>query len=189
MNAGDLFEEVERQLSQLTGPECEINRVERGAQVTYRLWRFTLDGWLGWSTVAQVIRIDRIVAKAGAEPVVGTRYFATSLKSDRLAKPAQWVELARLYWRCENEQHWTSDVFFGEDRKRTPWTTDPEAVLVAAFFRVIAINVLSVLRAAVRREHDRSRKLPWKDVLDRVLLVLRAHLPESRTEQMTFAVP
>lgn len=78
----------------------------------------------------------------------------------------------KLYWRCENEQHWTADVMFREDARRTPWTQDPEALYVASYLRVIARNILAMLRAMCRRGH--TSKLPeWREVLLRANIALR----------------
>lgn len=120
----------------------------------------------------------RTVETNGKEPEVGNRYFVTNLACGRLKEPAKWVELVRLYWRCENENHWTADVFFDEDAKRTPWTTDPEAVYVMSFLRMLGLNILAVLRAMCRCEYTRG-KLPWKEIILRVQIALRAAVVEQ----------
>ena len=124
-------------------PEYEVTRRERGGEVTYRMWRVKkLGGWLKWEHARQLIRIERTVDKAGTKPKMGNLYFVTNLHCGRLQAPDQWVEMVQLYWRCENNNHWTSDVFFHEDAKRTPWTTDPEAVYVMSFLRMLGLNIL-----------------------------------------------
>lgn len=176
---GELFKEAERRLETGDLAEFEVVRRERGAEVTYRMWRVKrLEGWLSWSHARQVFRIERTVAKPGQEPEVGNRYFVTNLACGRLKEPAKWLELVRLYWRCENENHWTSDVFFDEDAKRTPWTTDPEAVYVMSFLRMLGLNILAVLRAMCRCEYTRT-KLPWAEIILRVKMVLRGPVVEQ----------
>lgn len=103
----------------------------------------------------------------------------TNLQCGRLESPKQWLELVRLYWRCENENHWTADVFFDEDAERTPWTTDPEAVYVMSFLRMLGLNILAVMRSMCRCEYTRG-KLPWEEIILRVQMVLRAVIGEEQ---------
>lgn len=130
--------------------------------VEYRLRRTELPaGYHGWGHLRQMMRIDRYVDGKHQ----GIRFFVTSLCSHRLATPKRWLKLARRYWRCENGNHWTCDYLFEEDADKTPWTTDPEAMLVATYFRLIALNILAVLRAMSRRDYHPDRP-PWKKVVD-----------------------
>ena len=176
---GELFNEAKRRLDAGDVAEYEVVRREKGARVTYRMWRVKrLEGWLRWDHARQLIRIERTVEKPGKEPEVGNRYFVTNLASGRLQEPARWLDLVRLYWRCENENHWTADVFFDEDATRTPWTTDPEAVYVMSFLRMLGLNILAVLRAMCRCNYTRD-KLPWKEIILRVKMVLRAEAVEQ----------
>jgi predicted transposase YbfD/YdcC len=141
--------------------------------VTYRLWRTQLEGgWLDWESARQLFRVERTVDNGSGEPSVGNRYYVSNLHKGKLATAEKWLKLVKLYWRCENEQHWTSDVFFDEDARRTPWTQDPEALYVASYFRVIALNILAVLRAMCRRGHT-TKLLEWSEVLLRVHIALR----------------
>jgi hypothetical protein len=91
--------------------------------------------------------------------------------------------MVRLYCRCEDENHCTADVFFDEDAKRTPWTTDPEAVYVMSFLRMIGLNILAVLRSMCRCEYTRD-KLPWTEIILRAKMVLR---PVIAQEQPAFS--
>ena len=141
--------------------------------MTYRMWRVKkLGGWLDWEHARQFIRMERIVDKPNAEPEIGNRYFITNLHCGRLQAPSQWVEMVRLYWRCENNNHWTSDVFFDEDARRTPWTTDPEAVYVMSFLRMLGLNILAVMRGMCRCEYT-SGQLPWREIVFRAKVILR----------------
>jgi hypothetical protein len=88
----------------------------------------------------------------------------------------EWV---RLYWRCKNENHWTADVFFDENANRTPWTTDPEAIYVMSFLRMLGLNILGVPRAMCRCEYSRD-KLPWAEIILRVKMVLRALVAQEQ---------
>ena len=129
--------------------------------VEYELRRATVpEGFHGWGHLRQMLRIDRYVDGEHQ----GTRFFVTSLSPDRLATPKRWLKLARRYWRCENGNHWTCDYLFDEDAAQTPWSTDPEAILVATFFRLIALNILAGLRAMSRRDYHPETP-PWKTVV------------------------
>lgn len=170
---GDLYQEAVRRLDAGDEPEYKVTRRERGADVTYRMWRVKkLGGWLDWEHARQLIRIERIVKKPGEDPQIGNRYFVTNLHCGRLKAPGKWVELARLYWRCENNNHWTCDVFFDEDARRTPWTTDPEAIYVMSFLRMLGLNILAVMRAMCRCEYT-SGALPWREIIFRAKVILR----------------
>ena len=129
--------------------------------VEYRLRRAKLpEGYHGWDHARQLLRIDRYVD----DEHKGTRFVITSLSADRLATPERWLRLARRYWRCENGNHWTCDYLFGEDAERPPWSTDPEAILVATYFRLIALNILAVLRVMSRRNYHPETP-PWEEVV------------------------
>jgi hypothetical protein len=176
---GEIFKEARRRLKADEAAEFEVVRREKGARVTYRLWRIKkLEGWLTWTHARQLFRIERTVDRSDGEPEVGNRYFVTNLACGRLQRSSEWLELAKMYWRCENENHWTADVFFDEDATRTPWTTDPEAVYVMSFLRMLGLNVLAVLRAACRCEYTHD-KLPWQEIIVRVQMVLRAQIEEQ----------
>lgn len=177
---GELYDEAERRLDADDEPEYEVSRREKGALVTYRIWRVKrLEGWMGWEHARQLFRIERIVEKVDKEPEVGNRYFVTNLQCGRLESPKQWLELVRLYWRCENENHWTADVFFDEDAKRTPWTTEPEAIYVMSFLRMLGLNILAVLRSMCRCEYIHG-KLAWEEIILRAKMVLRPVMSEEQ---------
>lgn len=178
MNHGELYAEARRQLEDRRLAEFEWTFRERGARVTYRMWRVDLEGgWLDWESARQLVRVERVVDHGDGTPTVGNRIYVTNLQRGRLKKSKHWLDLVKTYWRCENEQHWTSDVFFAEDARRTPWTTAPEALYVASYLRVIALNILAILRAACRREWTLAL-LPWKEVLIRVALAFRGDVED-----------
>jgi len=142
--------------------EAEWTTYQDSRVVTYKLYGAILSGGFeNWEHARQLIRIDRFVDGKRC----GTRLFVTSLNSDRLDKPTHWCRLARRYWRCENGNHWTCDYLFDEDADQTPWSTDPEAILVATYFRLIGLNTLAVLRQLSRRSRDPPRP-PWKRVVE-----------------------
>jgi predicted transposase YbfD/YdcC len=160
--AGDIYREAIRLLADLPAEQAESTRTthEKGARVTVRLWRASIRGYLRWSHARQLIRVERTVDK-DQQASTGVRDFVTNLVSGRLsAKP--WLTVVRMYWRCENEGHWTADVVWREDARRTPWTRQPRGVFALASLRMLALNILAVLRQMSRREWE-SRPLPWRE--------------------------
>ena len=162
--AGDIYGEAQRLLSDLTHDEAETceTRREKGAQVTHRLYRTTIRGFLSWTHARQLVRVERTVENKSGEITVGNRYFVTNLVRGRL-NAGGWLTLVRMHWRCENEGHWTADVVWKEDARRTPWIRVPHAVYALSTLRMIALNILAVLRRQSRREYT-SRSIPWREV-------------------------
>jgi hypothetical protein len=162
--AGDIYQEALRTLGGLPSEQAEHTRTtrERGARITCRVWRATVQGYLGWTHARQLIRVERRVENDRGEVSCGNRCFVTNLVPGRLTSP-QWLTLIRMYWRCENEGHWTADVVWREDARRLPWIRTPHAVYALSTLRMVALNVLAVLRRMSRREYD-SRPLPWRQV-------------------------
>jgi hypothetical protein len=134
-------------------------------------------GYLEWTHARQLIRVERVVTnpETGEAECKGNRFFVTNLVRGKL-KPEGWLTLCRVHWRCENEGHWTSDVFWNEDARRTPWTTKPEAVFALAALRMIAQNILAVFRSMTRRHWD-PRPPRWQDLIDLVRALLRIAMP------------
>lgn len=162
--AGDIYPEALRTLGGLSSEEAEhtITTWERGTRETRRVWRTTVRGYLGWTHARQLIRVERQVEDKRGRVSRGTRYFVTNLVPGRLTGN-QWLTVVRTYWRCENEGHWTADVIWREDARRLPWIRTPRAVYALANLRMVALNVLAVLRSMSRREWE-SRPLPWREV-------------------------
>jgi hypothetical protein len=100
----------------------------------------------------------------------GNRYFVTNLPTGRL-KASGWLTLVRMHWRCENNGHWTADLVWKEDAKRTPWITSPQAVYALAILRMIALNILAVLRSMSRQEWE-SKPPPWTQVVQSMRFTL-----------------
>ena len=92
----------------------------------------------------------------------GNRYFVTNLLRGRLDARG-WLTLVRMHWRCENEGHWTADVIGQEDARRTPRIRVPHAVYALSGLRMLALNVLAVLRRLSRREYT-SQPIPCTEV-------------------------
>lgn len=171
-NHGEIHLEALRRLANAK-PRLEVTSQERGHRVTYRLYRHRLDtGYLGWTHTRQLVRIERRVDGA-AECSEGNRFFVSNLPFNRLTD-RQWLKAVRAHWRVENNSNWTADVFWREDAKRTPWTTNPEAVYVLAALRMLAINIIAVMRAISRQPGVPQGKLPWNVALRRMVTELTA---------------
>jgi hypothetical protein len=116
---------------------------------------------LGLSDVATTTRVEVLADRVCA--------MLTRLLSER-----QWLKSIRAYWRIENNSNWTADAFWSEDAKRTPWTTDPEAVYVMAALRMLAINIVAVMRAGSHQPGVPQGKLPWHLALRHMVAQLTA---------------
>lgn len=169
--AGDIYSEARRRLAEQSAGEADqvVSRREKGGTVTHRLWRVPISGFLNWRHARQLIRVERTVNNDAGE-TTGNRYFVTNLPQGRL-NGARWLAAIRLYWRCENSGHWTADVVWKEDARRTPWITDPKAVFALALLRMIALNVIAILRATSRRSYC-SQPPPWADVIQALRFLL-----------------
>lgn len=178
--AGDLYQEALRQLGDLRADQAEHceTRHERGARVTVRIWRASIQGYLKWTHARQLIRVERTVTRPTGEVSRGTRYFVTSLRPGRLSA-SHWLTLVRMYWRCENEGHWTADVVWKEDARRTPWIRVPRAVYALADLRMLALNIMAVLRQMSRREWE-SRPLPWREATRQAYVALATPANSTR---------
>ena len=172
---GEIHQEAIRTLSSQTGStaEREERRREKGMRVVHRIWRRTIPGYLRWKHARQLIRVERItIDRNGALYSEGNRYFVTNLPSGRLDGCA-WLQVIRAYWRIENNGNWTADAVWNEDARRTPWCRVPTAVYALSLLRMIAMNVIAVLRAFGRVEYT-SRPLSWTMVLEQVRALLIA---------------
>ena len=160
----ELCREVLRLLADLGPDQAEASeaRHEKGARITHRLFRLTLRGFLGWTHARQLIRVERTVERPNGEVTIGNRYFVTNLVPGWLDGRG-WLTLVRMHWRCENEGHWTADVVWREDTRRTPWIRVPHAVYALSLVRMIALNILAVLRRMSRRGYT-SRSIPWREM-------------------------
>lgn len=191
-NQGDIHLDAVNWLERTSPQQPPLETREKGKYIHFHFYRVQLDGsaFHGWSHVRQLIRIKRqeyaIVRDKKGRQVRGpklrekNRYWASNLSWARLSAK-QWLELLRSHWRCENENHWTCDVLFREDAKRTkrtPWTTDPETIYALGDLRMVALNILALLRAESRRDGDRGT-LSWRSVVKRIDSVLtgdRSHI-------------
>jgi hypothetical protein len=173
-NCGDIHTEAVHLLANRTAEQAQwsVKTREHGTWETRRLWRVSIPGYLGWTHARQVVRVQRLVENERGVVSEGNRYYVTNLPAGRL-KSQGWLTMIRLYWRIENNGNWTTDVVWKEDTRRVPWIRVPEAVFALSLLRMMALNLLSVLRSMSRREWD-SRSVPWNDVVQALYVLFKA---------------
>jgi predicted transposase YbfD/YdcC len=90
---------------------------------------------IGLPFARAVISVTRAAqtTKEGAQPVLGQRFFVTSL-STQDCLPQQFAEHIRSHWGIENKNHWKRDAQWGEDapRFKNPKTAHALAILRGA---------------------------------------------------------
>jgi predicted transposase YbfD/YdcC len=186
-NHPDIFNEARSLLGARTNDQAEATLSENtdGLSVVHSVWTTPLPaGFLRWSHARQLIRVERVCANNKGEITVGNRYYATSMTPDK-ASPENLLQASRVHWRIENEVHWTSDVVFREDARRTPLSKHPTAILVVAMLRTMARNILAMLRSKSRfqeapacgerrdpNQPERWCAPSWRHVLESLLQML-----------------
>lgn len=172
-NQPDLHREAARTLEWAADDDCTASKSEErsGATVTYRCWTHPLpEGYLKWSHARQFLRVERTTIDNDDKVVSHNRYFITSMAPDAL-DGEDTLALARMHWRCENEGHWTSDVFLKEDARRHHGSRHPNGIIARSYLAMIAQNILAVLRA-LSRIGDALLRPRWADALAHVAAVL-----------------
>lgn len=119
-----------------------------------------------------LLRVDREVRARGREPVVDTRYFATSL-DPAAVPPARLLELVRGHWRVENALHYVKDRWWDEDRHVCRRSG------LAVRFTMLMTAALSVLRTTLQ-PHGRAGMKAQADALSwepsrAVAIITQAH--------------
>ena len=124
----------------------------------------------GWAHLRQwVCLTHEALDTSGEQLFFKHRIWASNLSWNRL-NTSQWLTILRRYWRCENNNHWTADVFFKEDARRQPWTKDPETLFMLANLRMLALNIIAIRRAMSRAAGSQNTLLGWKEVLELALV-------------------
>ena len=136
----------------------------QGRRIRHEVRAFACpDGILQWGHARQLLRVRRTVKDPDGNVVsVGNRYFITSMPIARM-DAEEAAKVVRAHWRCENEQHWTADMIWSEDARRTPLSRHPIGLLVVSILRLVAMCINAVLRS-LSRIGDKKRKPPWRDV-------------------------
>lgn len=136
------------------------------------LWRTgPVAPWSKWTHLRQVVLV-RVWKAAGCQsgkhPVYGPpqileeRWHVTNLVRGRL-NADQLLALDRAHWRIENNLHGTLDLQWQEDHGR--WVRRGRGLPVTALLRVLAYNLLALLRAVHLRSAE-ARAAAWSQLRD-----------------------
>jgi hypothetical protein len=187
-NQPELLREAKRLLvPQLRGqpPEAETagwEKDHRGRWIKRQMWRtFEIAGYLDWPHLQQaiVVRTLQQVGDPKRGPhkvlVVEDRYFASNLASGHRLKGEHMLRAIRQYWQVE-EHNRVMDVELEEDD--LPYTQVGDGVPVTTLLRVLAANLLALLRDVHLRAAE-NRQLPWRRVRDWVWQALAADDPAA----------
>jgi hypothetical protein len=155
-------------------PEAETYEKRDGKLITRQLWRSAeAAGYLDWTHLKEMwlVRQTTEVLQTG-EVSVEDRFFLSSLEPDALTG-AQALALVRMHWHVENDCNWVIDTQWKEDD--CPWVATGNGLLVVTLLRLMAFNILQLLRNRTLRS-DSNRAMAWADVLkmvDDALLLAR----------------
>lgn len=130
-----------------------------------QLWRTEeLAGWGAWTHLRQVwlVRVLARKGKGSPERVLEDRLYATNLVRGRL-KPEHILDLVRAHWRIENNCFGRLDIEWQEDHGR--WVRRHNGLPVVSLLRLIAYNLLEVLRA-VHLRSEAARRAAWQQLRD-----------------------
>lgn len=178
---GDLYREAERLLAGHGSPAPVARTTERrdGCLVVHEIRRVALPkGYLKWTHARQLVRVVRTLTSNPSEVTSGERYYVCSLTQHGLT-PNDAARLSRYHWRCENEGHWTSDTILDEDARRTVGSRHPFGLLNFATLRMIAQNIMAVLRAT--SNDGNNKRPPWALVCEHILKTLFPHTIEAKS--------
>lgn len=153
------------------------------------LWRTgPVAPWSKWTHLRQVVLVRVWQApgcQSGKHPVYGPpqiieeRWHVTNLVRGRL-NGEQLLALDRAHWRIENNLHGTLDIQWEEDHGR--WVRRGRGLPVTALLRVLAYNLLELLRAVHLRSAE-ARAAAWQQLRDWMYLALMLpDQPESAEE-------
>jgi len=169
-NQPELYKEAQRVLwnmAKTCAPEAEMDWESDSSRgwIKRQLWRTCeMAGWGAWSHLRQVWLV-RVLARANREApetVLEERFYATNLPTGRLGGDAI-LRLVRAHWRIENNCFGRLDIEWQEDHGR--WVHRGNGLPVVSLLRIIAYNLLEMLRAVHLRSHA-ARKAAWQQLRD-----------------------
>jgi hypothetical protein len=195
-NQPELLREAKRLLVPLLRgqpPEAETaawERDHRGRWIKRQMWRtFEIAGYLDWPHLQQAI-VVRTLQRIGdpqrgpcKTEIVEDRYFVSNLAAGHRLKGEHMLRAIRQYWQVE-EHNRMMDVELEEDD--VPFTQVGDGVPVTTLLRVLAANLLALLRDVHLRAAE-NRRLPWRRVCDWVWQALVTDEPE--VDQLDAAEP
>lgn len=178
-NQPEVLSEAERLLGRRRAAEVSTEwEPSQGSRVRYHLYRSSeIAGYLRWTHLEQVWRVDRERIDGSGASACETRYFLTNCHRGRFSA-RQTLEVVRRHWMIENGANWTADVIWDEDTKA--WCTRGHAIEVLGLLRVMAINLVSHLRSRYLRVRDEKR--PWRWWCEQLLfqVLVGEYGPECR---------
>jgi len=122
------------------------------------------DGTEEWSHLRTIVRVDSSGFDQLGRPTTETRYFLSSLSTDRLSAN-QWLTVVRRHWAVEST-HQVLDVTFEEDER--PWVLhNPRLTATIMILRRIGYSLLTIFRSVTQRS-DHRRQEPWRVLLARI---------------------
>jgi len=135
------------------------------AQVTRSVFLLPCpEGTDEWPHLRTVVRVDSAGFDRLGRPTHQTRYFLSSLPTDRLS-PQQWLTIVRRHWAVETT-HQLLDVTFQEDKH--PWVIqNPRLTATVMILRRIGYSLLSIFKHITQRS-DHRRQEPWRILLIRI---------------------
>jgi hypothetical protein len=179
-NQPELVREAKRLLEPLarsSSPEAQTPwERSKGKEVRRSLYRSSdeIAGWNGWDHLRQVWLVRQETRDADGGIAVEDRYFLTSVRKGRLT-PSQILLVVRGHWGIENDCFGTLDLQWHEDDR--PFCTRGHAVEVLGLLRLLAYNLLRVLRMRHLRERDADGTPrpphPWRQLFGWVRDALR----------------
>ena len=164
-NQPELRREAERVLvakSKRCEPEAQTDWESDSSRgwIRRQLWRTDeMAQWGKWTHLRQVVLV-RVLARNGrdgVERVLENRYYVTNLVRGRLHGRAM-LDLVRAHWRIENDLHGALDIQWQEDHGR--WVQRGKGLPVTSLLRVLAYNLLSLMRAVHLRTIE-ARAATW----------------------------
>ena len=169
-NQPELLREAERillPLAEKTPPEAETAWEFDSSRgwIRRQLWRTReMAQWGSWTHLRQVfwVRVLCREGKNGPESVLEDRFYVTNLPWGRLA-PDVILSLVRAHWRIENCCFGRMDIEWEEDHGR--WVRRGNGLPVTSLLRVLAYNLLALLRASHLRSDD-SHVAAWQQLRD-----------------------
>lgn len=163
----ELLAEAQRLLSRRIKPDAETDwERHKGRRIQRRFFRTDeIAGYHDWHHLRQAWRVEQITESKDGHIEKEERYFVTSFPQGRLT-PSQCLLVVRLHWGIENDCFWTLDTQWNEDS--VPWCSQGRAVEVLSWFRLMAYNLVQLLRRRTLRRKlpDGSREPPpaWSRV-------------------------
>jgi hypothetical protein len=147
-----------------TADACTVDGTALG-QVTRSIFLLPCpDGTEEWPHLRTIIRLDSAGFDQLGRPTHETRYFLSSLPTDRLS-PQQWLTVIRRHWAVETT-HQVLDVTFQEDEH--PWVLhNPRLTATIMILRRIGYTLLSIFKNVTQRS-DHRRHEPWHVLLTRI---------------------